>query len=244
MLARMQGRCRAPPFSSGSATGEIGGVVLFNTNFGSAGPAEPWSRPCRRRRRRGSRPPLLIAVDQEGGIVKRLPGAPSLSPPQMRSATIAAAQGLATARNLSAFGVNTDLAPVLDVGRGGFITPRSFGLDAGRGRGSRAGLRRRAWRAVTCSRPRKHFPGLGYATLNTDQSVGEGDGDGSPAEGRLGAVHRGDPGRDPAGDDVDRRLSGARLEPAGRVVAERRQRPPPPRLHGRHRHRRTADAGE
>ena len=169
MLVRMQGQVPSASFLARVRDGEIGGVVLFNTNYGSAGPTELVSN-LQAAARAGHRPPLLIAVDQEGGIVKRLPGAPTLSAPQMRSATIAAAQGFATARSLSAFGVNTDLAPVLDVGRGGFITPRSFGSTpaavAARGPAFAAGLARGHVLATA-----KHFPGLGYATLNTDQSV-------------------------------------------------------------------------
>jgi beta-N-acetylhexosaminidase len=169
MLVRMQGQVPSDSFLARVRNGEIGGVVLFDTNYGSTGPASLISS-LQAAARAGNQPPLLIAVDQEGGIVKRLPGAPSLSAPQMRSATIAAAQGLATARSLGAYGVNTDLAPVLDVGRGGFITPRSFGPTptavAARGPAFAAGLARGHVLAAA-----KHFPGLGYATLNTDQSV-------------------------------------------------------------------------
>ena len=169
MLVRMQGQVPSASFLARVHDGEIGGVVLFNTNFGTAGPASLVAT-LQAAAQAGQQPPLLIAVDQEGGIVKRLPGAPSLSAPQMRSAATAASQGLATARNLSAFGVNTDLAPVLDVGRGGFITSRSFGSTptavAARGPAFAAGLARGRVLATG-----KHFPGLGYATLSTDQSV-------------------------------------------------------------------------
>ena len=87
----------------------------------------------------------------------------------MRGATIAEVQGFATARNLRQYGVNLDLAPVLDVGRGGFITPRTFGSTpaqvAARGPAFALGL---AKGGITASG--KHFPGLGYATLSTDAS--------------------------------------------------------------------------
>ncbi len=169
MLVRMQGQAPSDSFLARVRDGAIGGVVLFGNNFGAAGPAS-LTATLQAAARAGGQPPLLIAVDQEGGIVKRLPGAPSLPPSQMRSAAVAALQGLATARSLTAFGVNTDLAPVLDVGRGGFITSRSFGptpaLVATRGPAFAAGLARGHVLATA-----KHFPGLGYARLNTDQSV-------------------------------------------------------------------------
>jgi beta-N-acetylhexosaminidase len=88
----------------------------------------------------------------------------------MRSPTIARAQGFATARSLRRFGINLDLAPVLDVGRGGFITPRTFGSTpaqaAARGPAFAHGL---AQGGIAASG--KHFPGLGYATLSTDVSA-------------------------------------------------------------------------
>jgi len=169
LLVRMQGQAPTPSFLTRIRRGEIGGVVLFNDNFDARGPSRTVAT-LQAAARSGHQPPLLIAVDQEGGLVKRLPGAPSLAPPQMTSAALAQAQGLATARNLKSFGINLDLAPVLDVGRGGFITPRTFGSSpptvATRGSAFADGLARGHVLATA-----KHFPGLGYAALNTDSTV-------------------------------------------------------------------------
>jgi len=169
VLARMQGQIPSASFLQRIRAGQIGGVVLFDTNFGAAGPAS-LAAMLQAAARAGQQPPLLIAVDQEGGVVKRLPGAPSLAPPQMRTAQLAESQGQATARYLLSNGINTDLAPVLDVGHGGFITPRTFGSTPGtvatRGAAFADGLAR--GRVLGTA---KHFPGLGYATLNTDQTV-------------------------------------------------------------------------
>jgi beta-N-acetylhexosaminidase len=169
MLVRMQGQAPTSSFLERIRRGEIGGVVLFSDNFGARGPAKVVAA-LQAAAKSGGRPPLLIAVDQEGGLVKRLPGAPLLAPPEMSSAAIAEAQGLETARNLRRFGINLDLAPVLDVGRGGFITPRTFGSTpravAARGPAFAVGLARGHVLATA-----KHFPGLGYATLDTDSTV-------------------------------------------------------------------------
>jgi len=168
MLVRMHGRTPSQSFLARIRRGEIGGVVLYADNYGPRGPAH-LTMTLQRAAHQGGQPPLLIAIDQEGGLVKRLPGAPSLAPPQMRSATLAEAQGYATARNLQQSGVNLDLAPVLDVGRGGFITPRTFGSTpeqvTARGPAFARGL---AQGGIGASG--KHFPGLGYATLSTDAS--------------------------------------------------------------------------
>jgi beta-N-acetylhexosaminidase len=167
MLVRMQGRTPNPSFRGRIRSGEIGGVVLFADNYRPAGPAALIAE-LQGIAAAGGQPRLLIAIDQEGGVVRRLPGAPSLAPPQMTNARIAEAQGLATARSLKRYGIDVDLAPVLDVGRGGFITDRTFGSTpeqvANRGMAFARGL---ASGGVIATG--KHFPGLGYASTNTDK---------------------------------------------------------------------------
>jgi beta-N-acetylhexosaminidase len=87
----------------------------------------------------------------------------------MTNARIAGSQGFATAQNLKRNGIGVDLAPVLDVGRGGFITERTFGSTplqvANRGSAFARGL---ASGGVIATG--KHFPGLGYAESNTDNA--------------------------------------------------------------------------
>ena len=168
ILVRMPGRRPTATFLARIRAGQIGGVVLFSENFGPAGPAA-LDAELQAAARAGGNPPLLIAIDQEGGIVKRLPGAPTLAPGEMSTPAVAAAQGQATAKNLSRFGISMDLAPVLDVGHGGFITPRTFGstpqVVATRGTAFARGLA--AGRVAATA---KHFPGLGYARVSTDAS--------------------------------------------------------------------------
>jgi len=168
IVVRMPGRRPTSGLLDRIRAGQIGGVVLFSENYGAAGPARLIAT-LQEAARAGGRPPLLIAIDQEGGLVKRLPGPPSLAPAQMRTVGVARAQGLATGSSLGALGVNTDLAPVLDVGHGGFITPRTFGSSPGqvaaRGVAFAAGLANAGVFATG-----KHFPGLGYAPTTTDTS--------------------------------------------------------------------------
>lgn len=166
MLVRMQGRLPSASFRARIRRGEIGGIVLFADNYGPAGPAALIDA-LQGVAIEAGQPRPLIAIDQEGGVVRRLAGAPSLAPPQMTNARIAEAQGLATARNLKSSGIDVDLAPVLDVGRGGFITERTFGSTpeqvANRGVAFARGLSSGGVIATG-----KHFPGLGYARSNTD----------------------------------------------------------------------------
>lgn len=153
--------------------GELAGVVLFAENLpGSAAGGRLVRRLQRIRRPPGLRAPLLIMVDQEGGEVKRIGGAPSASAAQMGAAGAVASrrQGRATAANLRRLGINVDLAPVLDVARpGGTIaeTERGFGFSAARVSAAAtpfaAGLEEGGVAATA-----KHFPGLGAAAENTD----------------------------------------------------------------------------
>lgn len=169
MVVRIPGRIPSASFLARIRAGEIGGVVLFAENFGPAGPGA-LVRQLQAAVRQGGNPPLLIAIDQEGGIVKRLPGAPTLAPPMMLTPQIARAQGVATARNLAHYGINVDLAPVLDVGRGGFITSRTFG-HAPATVAVRATAFAQGLIAGSVIPTGKHFPGLGYATTTTDASA-------------------------------------------------------------------------
>lgn len=153
--------------------GRIAGVILFAENFPSR---EAGRRAIAElqaiRRPPGLRDPLLVMIDQEGGLVKRIDGAPTVSAAQIgaRGAAFAREQGGATAANLRDVGVNVDLAPVLDVARpGGTIaaTERGFGATPAQVAAAAipfaTGLREGGVAATA-----KHFPGLGVAAENTD----------------------------------------------------------------------------
>ncbi len=156
--------------------GAVAGVILFADNMPSRAAAERLvdgleaiPRPP------GLRPPLLVMTDQEGGLVKRLSGAPFASAQTMgaRGPAFSREQGRLTGLNLAEVGINVDLAPVLDVARpGGTIaaTERGFGSTAARVAATAvpfaAGLE-----AAGVAAAGKHFPGLGAAVLNTDVAV-------------------------------------------------------------------------
>jgi beta-N-acetylhexosaminidase len=157
-------------------TGRAAGAILFADNFPSRDAGRRLIRSIQSLPRPpGLRDPLLVMADQEGGLVKRIEGAPTASARTMgaRGAAFSRAQGSRTARNLRNVGVNVDLAPVLDVARpGGTIaeTDRGFGSSAGRVSATAvpfaAGLQGAGVAATA-----KHFPGLGAASLNTDFAV-------------------------------------------------------------------------
>jgi beta-N-acetylhexosaminidase len=156
------------------ARGEAAGVILFTRNVRSAGQVRAAMRSLQAiRRPRGLRAPLIVMVDQEGGPVRRIPGAPGRAAASVTSAAQALADGRAAARTLRGAGANMDLAPVADVGRPGAALTRerrTYGrssTDVGRRAAAFArGLREGGVRATA-----KHFPGFGAAAINTDNAA-------------------------------------------------------------------------
>jgi beta-N-acetylhexosaminidase len=123
--------------------------------------------------------PLLLMTDQEGGLVRRLPGAPVLSEKQVGQSAdpvgAATAAGTGAGRNLAGVGMNVNLAPVLDVyyRSGNFIDQfqRSYSNNpkvvSACGRAFIA-----AQQATKVAATAKHFPGLGSATKTQNTDAG------------------------------------------------------------------------
>ncbi|MBK8294451.1 MAG: beta-N-acetylhexosaminidase [Solirubrobacterales bacterium] len=157
--------------------GRLGGVVLFAGNVPTRAAARAVTRQLQRIRRPSglSRYPLPIMIDREGGLVKRLAGAPTASAKTMgrRGPGFSRTQGKRTGKNLKNAGVNIDLAPVLDVARpGGEIadTDRGFGRTARRVSATAIPFAK-GLQAKGIAATAKHFPGLGTVSLNTDDAV-------------------------------------------------------------------------
>jgi beta-N-acetylhexosaminidase len=160
--------------------GEVAGVILFGRNIASRAQLRALTVRLQAERRRGPAAlrdrPLLVMIDQEGGLVKRLRGAPSRSAAGMgATGSVAAvrAEGVATARNLRGVGVNLDLAPVLDLG-----LPGSFQRASGRAFAATPGAVSRYGGAFADGladggvlAAAKHFPGLGRATVDEDMRL-------------------------------------------------------------------------
>ena len=158
-----------------AARAGYGGILLF----GTTAPASMPQILATLQRERPGRYAWMVMTDEEGGGVERLtnlvgsfPWAQTMGKNLTAARITAIAQRVGTA--LSAAGVNTDLAPVLDVDARaqypGAANPdgyRSFSgvpsIAATDGTAFMKGLQQAGVLSVV-----KHFPGLGYSTRNTD----------------------------------------------------------------------------
>jgi len=161
--------------------GEAGGVIFFGGNIASKSQIASVIAELDRANASPQNPlrnyPLLLMTDQEGGLVRRLPGQPVLSEKQIgesaRPGAAARAAGTGAGKNLHGAGLNVNLAPVLDVYR----TPGNFDDQFQRSYSmnplvaSRLGAAFiKAQQATGVAATAKHFPGLGAASTaqNTD----------------------------------------------------------------------------
>ncbi len=162
------------------AQGKIGGVALFARNIASPAQVESLVAACRA----AARHPILVGIDQEGGVVARLRAGFSESPGAMalgaaRDPGLAEDVGAMLGRELAALGINWNYAPVADIAlQSGnpSVGARSVGRDPNSVSDMvRAQIRgfQRAGVAATV----KHFPGLGGTIVDTHDAPAHFKGD-------------------------------------------------------------------
>lgn len=147
--------------------GEGAGVILFGRNVGDAAGLRRLTRSLHGAA--GGR--TLIATDQEGGEIRNVPFAgPQAAQSELTTVDAARAAASEAARGLSEVGVNVNLAPVADVAPatgGGALAGRLYPGPAQQV-GEMAVAAVRAHRRQGVAATVKHYPGLGRATVNTD----------------------------------------------------------------------------
>ncbi len=153
----------------------IGGIIFFSRNIQDAQQVLALTHSLQMiAKRAGHRYPLFIAIDQENGMVQRLGNSATQFPGNMALGAIGSEQMAydvagATGRELTALGINFNLAPVVDVNNNPanpVIGVRSFGEDPLRvARLASAAVRgyRRSG-VITCL---KHFPGHGDTAVDS-----------------------------------------------------------------------------
>lgn len=154
---------------------QVGGLILFAGNLESPAQIGRLCRDCQACARRHGMPPLLIAIDQEGGQVARLkpPFTQFQGNPAMRTPSDAVRFAQVTAQELKSVGVNMNMAPVLDIAPPGcrsIMAQRAFGGDpwwvATLGMCVIDHLQRNGVMAVA-----KHFPGIGRTVLDSHRAL-------------------------------------------------------------------------
>jgi beta-N-acetylhexosaminidase len=178
LIVRMAGTTPSADLLGRVQRGEIGGVILFGLNITTKTALVVLTDKLQAAARAGGQPPLLIALDQEGGGVKRVPWAPpTLSAPEMGrqgKASVARAQGESTGAALHDLGINVDLAPVADVpvSSGSFMysAGRTWSFDAAR-TAALADAFAAGLEAEGVLPAMKHFPGIGLVKSNTDRTI-------------------------------------------------------------------------
>jgi len=158
--------------------GEAAGVIFFGQNIRSTSQIAGAIRQLEAADTASTNPvhsPLLLMTDQEGGLVRRLPGRPDKSEKQIgqsKDPGLAATQaGNGAAATLRGVGMNVNLAPVLDVYRqaGDFDDQFQRSYSKNPRVVSRLGANFiRAQQKGRVAATAKHFPGLGAATRNQD----------------------------------------------------------------------------
>ena len=158
---------------------QLGGVILFSRNIASRAQLRTLCLQLQTAARdAGHQYPLLIATDQENGLVRRLGQDSPTFPGNMALGAIGAEDvayevARATARELLALGVNMNLAPVLDVNNNPanpVIGIRSFGEDPELV--ARLGAATvRGYQEVGVITSVKHFPGHGDTGVDSHLAI-------------------------------------------------------------------------
>ncbi len=151
------------------------GVILFASNLDSPSQIASLCRDIQRYAHDMGIPPMLVAIDQEGGIVRRLkpPFTQFAGNPAIQSEKDAVEFARVTARELKSVGINMNMAPVMDVveeGRTSIMYERVF-------RGNCKTVARMGTLVIDKLQEAgvmavaKHFPGIGRTVLDSHMDL-------------------------------------------------------------------------
>ncbi len=153
--------------------GRIGGVILFDRNIESPEQLAALTRSLHA----ASETPILIGIDQEGGMVTRMrqargftesPGAMALAAATNRL-QVTAEMSRILADEMKAMGINWTYAPVVDLSYNAenpTVGTRSFGRDP-QAVGELAAMATTGFQSGGVMACAKHFPGLGNTNIDS-----------------------------------------------------------------------------
>ena len=150
---------------------KVGGIILFSQNTETPAQVRQLCDDAQACARANQQPPLIIAIDQEGGQVARLKAPFTEFPgnPSMNDVDDAIFFADTTAAELTRAGINMNLAPVLDVAPrevSSIMAARAFGHDprwvSKMGLTVISHLQQHHIMAVA-----KHFPGIGRTVADS-----------------------------------------------------------------------------
>jgi beta-N-acetylhexosaminidase len=176
LVVGVDGTTASPSLLERVRRGQVGGVILMGSNVRNAPQVRTLTASLRAAATAGG-VHLLVMTDQEGGTVRRFRWAPPAASAEELGRLGEAAirrRGYDTATALERLGVDVDLAPVADVPG----APKSFVAAQQRGFST---VPTRTAKDVTAfaaglldggvAPALKHFPGLGLATVSTDEAA-------------------------------------------------------------------------
>jgi beta-N-acetylhexosaminidase len=162
------------------SAGQAAGVIFFGGNISSESQIASVVQQLRQAQQQSPvAAPLLLMTDQEGGEVRRLPGAPAMSEKQIGASknpvSNASSAGTGAGQNLAGVGMNVNLAPVLDVyyKSGNFIDQFQRSYSSNASVVTSCGMAFiTAQQKTGVAATAKHFPGLGSATKSQNTDTG------------------------------------------------------------------------
>jgi beta-N-acetylhexosaminidase len=176
LVVGIDGATASPSLLARIRRGQVGGVILMGSNVRNAPQVRALTASLRAAAAAGG-VHLLVMTDQEGGTVRRFRWAPPAASAEELGRLGEAAirrRGHDTATALERLGVDVDLAPVADVPGvpGSFVAAQRRGFSP---------VPTRTAKDVTAfaaglldggvAPALKHFPGLGLATVSTDEAA-------------------------------------------------------------------------
>lgn len=170
LMVTFEGPTPSADFLTTLTQQHLGGVTLFRDLGNIVDPAQirTLTTMLQEAAATAGQPPLLIAVDQEGGQLMPISNGPTRFPGNLAlgatgSVELAQQAGYALGRELAAIGINVDYAPACDVNsnpKNPVISTRSFGEDSLQVADLSAAMVT-GLQAAGVAATAKHFPGHG-----------------------------------------------------------------------------------